>query len=112
MQDLRERLIRIEERLNNISGDVDQLARRDREHETAVRELTDGMRVAMEHQAREFRATMKEQAEAFQKALEKVSESFVKKDEWSFWKSLLQWAVIGLITLAVASFRTGGTGPR
>ncbi len=81
-----ERLARLEEQMRHVALAVEKLANRDSEIEESLRALSE-----------RFTAGIAAQGEMFQESLKEVTESFVSREDWAFWKSLLMAAFLALI---------------
>jgi predicted nuclease with TOPRIM domain len=86
VEEVVERLARLEEQMRHVATAVEKLANRDAELDASLRAIS-------EH----FNASLTSQREMFQASLKEVTESFVSREDWLFWKNLLMAAFIGLI---------------
>lgn len=81
-----ERLARLEEQMRHVVLAVEKLGNRDTELEDGLRQMSE-----------RFSAALTSQAETFQDSLKEVTESFVSREDWAFWKSLLMAALLALL---------------
>ncbi len=86
VEEVVERLARLEEQMRHVAIAVEKLANRDDELEESLRAISD-----------RFNSSLAMQREMFQASLKEVTESFVSREDWIFWKNLLMAAFIGLI---------------
>jgi hypothetical protein len=81
-----ERLARLEEQMRHVVLAVEKLGNRDSELEESLRLMSE-----------RFSAGLTAQGEMFQASLKEVTESFVTREDWAFWKSLLTAALLAMI---------------
>ena len=86
IEEIVERLVRLEEQMRHVAIAVEKLASRDAELEESLRAMSE-----------RFNTSLATQRELFQASLKEVTESFVSREDWTFWKNLLMAAFIGLI---------------
>jgi len=86
IEEVVERLVRLEEQMRHVAIAVEKLASRDAELEESLRAMSE-----------RFNTSLATQRELFQASLKEVTESFVSREDWTFWKNLLMAAFIGLI---------------
>ena len=86
VEEVVERLARLEEQMRHVANAVEKLASRDAELEESLRTMSE-----------RFNTSLAAQRELFQASLKEVTESFVSREDWIFWKNLLMAAFIGLI---------------
>ncbi len=91
-----ERLARLEEQMRHVVLAVEKLGNRDSEIEESLRLMSE-----------RFSAGLASQGEMFQESLKEVTESFVSREDWAFWKSLLTAALLALIAYGWNSLTSG-----
>ncbi len=86
VDELVERLARLEEQMRHVVTSVERLSNRDSELEASLRALADRFSAALDAQAATFRDSLRD-----------VTDKFVSREDWAFWKSMLTAAMLALI---------------